>query len=124
MSESILPIVATGIVGALSGILGTYALARHTFSDDKILEKVDLLLSEVAQNEEMQKKVYLVGGILGKGIRDGTGIANLVPGSGKRKGGLEGIVMELIGGFIGNQFKGQGQGQEQREEPRQIEQKW
>jgi hypothetical protein len=110
MSE-IWPIVATGIVGSLSGILGTTFIAKRMMSDEKIIEKVETLLSEVAQNPEMQKNLYLIGGLLGKGVRDGTGINALVQ---KKKGGLEGILLDLVGNFIGNRFIKQAPEQEQQ----------
>jgi hypothetical protein len=120
MSE-IVPIVTTGVVGALSGILGTYVLAKRIFSDDKIIEKVDVILHEVSENAEMQKRIYLLGGLIGKGIRDGTGLSNIVP---KKKGGFEGIIMELIGGWIGSKLPSGAQEVIPPQEQRAIQERW
>lgn len=109
MSEIIYTAIG-GSIGALSGILGTYIMAKRYFSDDKIMQKIDLVLSEVSSNTELQQKVYILGGIVGKGIRDGVGMDKMIP---KRKGGVEGIIYDLIGNFIGNRI----QGQEQQQQP-------
>lgn len=102
MSEYIYPVV-TGLTGTICGVLATYVMAKRMLSDDKIMDKIDLVLTEVSQSEELQRKIYMVGGILGKGLRDGVGIDRLIP-KGSKKGGIEGLIMDLIGGFVKNKM--------------------
>lgn len=109
MSE-IISVAVGGSIGALSGIMGTYAMAKHFMGDDKILEKIGLVIDEVAQNPDLQQKIYMIGGILGKGVADGTGIMRAIP---KKKGGLEGMLFDLIGNFIGSKIGGMQTQQEQ-----------
>jgi hypothetical protein len=105
MSE-IAYIFATGITGALCGGLATYVMGKRLLSDDKILDKLDMILEEYSTNEDSLKKLYTIGGILGKGLRDGVGIDRLIP---KKKGGLEGFLMDLAGSFIRDKIGGQPQ---------------
>jgi hypothetical protein len=91
-----------GAIGCFGGGLFTYVILKRTMSDEKICQKLHMLLEEVAENPEMHEKIYLIGGVLGKGLRDGIGIEKLIP---KRKGGLEGIIMDLVGSFIGDRLK-------------------
>jgi hypothetical protein len=101
--------VIAPIIGAFSGIIGTYVIGKRMLSDDKILEKVDLLLDEMTTNEDMLRKIYTIAGVAGKGLRDGVGIDKLIP---KRKGGLEGILLDLVGNFLGQRFGVAQDGQE------------
>lgn len=109
---------ATGAIGALSGILGTYAMSKKYFSDDKIIEKLDMILDEYTNNEEASKKIYSIGALLGKGVRDGVGIERMLP---KKKGGFEALLMDIAGNFIGQRMGNMMQPQEQQ--PRQLTQK-
>jgi hypothetical protein len=101
MSAIIEPMLG-GAIGCFGGGLFTYVILKRTMSDEKICQKLHMLLEEVAENPEMHEKIYLIGGVLGKGLRDGIGIEKLIP---KRKGGLEGIIMDLVGSFIGDRLK-------------------
>jgi len=52
------------------------------FGGDKLLEYSDIILDGITQDTEMQKKVYLLGVLLGNGIKTGIGLKG---GSGKFK---------------------------------------
>lgn len=108
--SAILEPMLGGAIGCFGGGIFTYVILKRTMSDAKICEKLHMILEEVAENPEMHEKIYLLGGILGKGLRDGIGIEKLIP---KRKGGLEGIIMDLIGGFVGDRLKKMVPGAEQ-----------
>lgn len=109
MSE-IVYIAATGIIGALSGLLGTYVMGKHMLSDEKIMEKLDMVVTEVLNDVEFQKKVYTLGGLLGAGIMQGTGMKS----GGKFK--LNDIIAQGIQAFISRMFPQQQQQQEQTEQ--------
>lgn len=104
MSE-IVPIVASGVIGALSGVLGSYVVLKISFSNDTLLEKAEILLEDIAKNEAILKNVYQIGGVLGSGIAQGTGL--------QRKGGkfgMQDLIMSIVGRFMGG---GQKEAQEQ-----------
>lgn len=101
-------IAATGIIGALSGILGTLLISKYALSDEKIMDKLDMILTNVVDDVEFQKKIYSLGALLGSGIARGTG---LQPG-GKLK--IGDIIAQAAQGFIGNMF---GAGQNRQEQP-------
>jgi hypothetical protein len=72
-------------------------ILKRTLSDEMICSKLHMVIAEMAENPDYHEKLYVLGGILGKGLRDGIGLDKVIP---KRKGGLEGILFDLIGGFV------------------------
>lgn len=78
MFESILISAVTVAIGGLM----TYTIIKKTVNINYILEVSDVLLDELTQNTEMQKKMYLLGVLLGNGIKTGIG---LTKGRGKFK---------------------------------------
>jgi len=86
----------------------TYVIIKKTMNIDKILGISDVLLSEITQNTEMQKKVYVLGAILGNGIKSGMGILK-----GKGKFSFEGLIGNVIGNMFGGNKQEQPQGLEQ-----------
>jgi len=118
MSEFIIPIISTA-VGVSIGSLVTTFIVKRSLSTENILEKLEDLSENIQTNPALQQRIYMVGGILGKGIRDGVGIDKMMP---KRKGGIEGMLYDLVGSFIGNKIGfGQQQGEQEAIEPQQIE---
>lgn len=85
------------IVGSI--LLNLFVLKRM-ISDEKIMDKIDLILSNMVNDVEMQKKVYLLGTLLGSGIAKGSGIAG---SGGKIK--LEDVIAQGAAQFIGGMFK-------------------
>jgi hypothetical protein len=49
---------------------------KREMNTDRIIDKIDEITTEITSNPELQKKLYLVGAILGNGIRSGVGIQN------------------------------------------------
>lgn len=97
MLESIL----IGAITVAMGGLVTYAIAKRLTRIEYILEISDVLLDELTQNAEMQKKVYVLGVLLGNGIKVGIGLQK---GKGKFK--LDDLIGMGIAHFFGNIFKG------------------
>ena len=77
----------------------TYLLGKFLISDDKIMEKLEMILNNLVNDVEMQKEVYLLGTLLGSGIAKGSGLQ----GSGKFK--LEDVIAQGASAFIGNMFR-------------------
>lgn len=89
-------LVGSGAVGSLCGVLGAYAMIRKYANTEAILNIVQELLEEVATNTELQNRIYMIGGILGTGIKNGIGL----PGSGKGKFKLEDTIGLLVQSFL------------------------
>lgn len=88
MSE-IVPILASGIIGALSGSIGSYVI----FKIVKRSMKHDI--EEWLNSERGQKAIYTIGVLLGNAIKQGVGLGS---SGGKLK--LENIIGQAIAGFI------------------------
>lgn len=91
--------IAYIILAVLSGTLASFLMMKYALSDEKIMDKLDMILGNLVNDVEMQKKIYLLGTLLGSGIAKGSGIQ----GSGKFK--LEDILAQGASQFIGNMFK-------------------
>ena len=92
-----LELLATGLIGALSGSIGAYVVAKKFLKPEIILDFSDVLLNELMQNVEYQKRIYVLGGLLGQGIKQGIGLPKT---GGKFK--IEDAIGALIGGFVQN----------------------
>lgn len=108
MSEVILGIVGSGVVGVLSGAIGAYTITKIALSTDKInkkaIEVLEDMLDNVASNPALQEKVYSIGALLGKGIADGTGLKGATQKAGKFS--IQGVIGELLSGFLQNKLSG------------------
>ena len=87
----------------------TYVILKKTISDEAILDKIDLITDEIMKNDELQKKVYAIGALLGSGIAQGTGL--------QKKGGkfgLQELIMQIAGQWLAGKGVGTTTGQEQK----------
>jgi len=103
MIDLILPVLS-GAIGAGTGAVGAYVIAKKMFNNGKILELVDVLTTEVMTNTELQKRIYSIGTLLGQGIAQGTGLKS---SGGKLK--FQDIIMQGASMFLQNFGKTQGQ---------------
>jgi len=81
------------ISGLLTVICGVGYLKKTYFFEDLIEET----LKNIANDEEMQKNLFIIGGVLGNGVKGGIGLP-----SSKGKTSLKGIAMDLLGQFLQN----------------------
>ena len=58
--------------GSLAMIAGIYYLKKTSF----IEETIENVITDLGRDEQMQKDLYVIGGILGQGIKGGIGLAN------------------------------------------------
>lgn len=82
----------------LSAILILFVLnkAKNAVKDLFNVEKLlDSLLDYVNKNEDVQKRIYALGGLIGAGAKQGLGVG---AGSGKFK--WQDMIGQLIGGWI------------------------
>lgn len=88
-------LVATSV---LTGCFSVYAIHKFRKIDDILLDKLNLVLTEIRENPELQQKVYSVGLLLGAGIKQGVGF-----GKPSGKGGFEQLLVQgLAQLFLGS----------------------
>jgi len=104
---SILGLLALGLLGIGIGVYRAYASIKKTLSDDRMIEIADLFLTELTENVEWQKRTYVIGGLLGQGIKKGIGIGKT---GGKFK--MEDMMSQIVGTFIQKAFGGAEQQQQ------------
>lgn len=92
------------------GFLGAYLALKKFKNDLDITEYLDDLLVEISDNTDMQKRLYLIGGLVGQGIKSGVGLN--VKG-GKMK--MDDIATQLLGGFANMLMQGMAQKQAQNQ---------
>ena len=96
MYEEILYIALTVLMSATT----TYLMGKYLVSDERIMSKLEMILNNLVNDVEMQKKVYLLGTLLGSGIAKGSGIQG---SGGKFK--LEDVIAQGASAFIGQMFR-------------------
>jgi len=87
---NMIEIILSGIIAGLTPILGIYLLQKLGFFDQIIQENIGIFINEAVNDENLQKQLYFIGGILGSGIGKGVGIQK---GSGKF--GFKDIAMQI-----------------------------
>ena len=100
------------VLGASCGILGTYLIAKKAFSVERLLDIFEDLTDEILTNSEYQKRIYVIGNLIGKGLIDGTGLKT----ASKGKKGLEGMIMEIIGNIAQHEIQKRINPQEQTQQ--------
>ena len=87
------------VIGWVIPVISGYVLFKTGCLNAKIQEIVYESVSEVAENEDLQKKVYVIGALLGNGIKHGIGM-NVKGGKFK----ISDIVSEGVGAFMRHIF--------------------
>jgi hypothetical protein len=102
-----------GVLGVVSGAVGAYVLTKKALSHDNILdlgeEFIENILEKAQSDAEFQKRIYVLGGLLGQGIKAGIGFQQ--GGGGKFK--WQDLVMNFVGQKFGLNFNQQQQQQQQ-----------
>ena len=102
-------------LGVLSGALTAYVIVKRQLKTDILMEISEEIFTEMLEkltnDAEMQKKVYLLGALLGNGIKSGLGIQKT---GGKFK--MEDLFTTALQAFLGGKLNlggiiGQGQPQ-------------
>jgi hypothetical protein len=95
-------VLGFSVIALILAIL-TYTIYRFLKGiPDLLLEFSEDLIQEVSKSEELQKNVYMIGGLLGNGIKGGVGLAG-----GGRSPSLKQLGTGLIGSFIENMISRQ-----------------
>lgn len=83
------------LIGFGSGFFGFYLASRRLVNSDFFMDILDDLFDEAMNNENFQKRIYVIGALLGNGIKQGIG---LTPSRGKMK--FQDILTQAIAGMI------------------------
>lgn len=102
MTIIMIEIILGSVLGSLVTLSGLYVMAKRLMNSDEIGAIAEDLISEMSQNEEIQKELYTIGGYLGSGLRSGLGIQKR---SGKRS--WQDVAVGIAEGWIQQQMTGQ-----------------
>ena len=92
-------LLAFGVVGFLSGSL-VAILALGVIQKEQILEGIiENFINDLANNEELQKNLYTVGGIIGQGAKAGIGLNLPAPAKGGRFS-WQNVLVEIASNFF------------------------
>jgi hypothetical protein len=92
-------------LGAFLGGIITYGILKNTLKTEKILTIIDEILNEIQDNNEFQRKIYMLGGLLGNGIKSGIGLST--PRGGKFK--WEDLAAALFSQFFAKKGEEKGE---------------
>jgi hypothetical protein len=92
--------VITGVTVLIGITVGTKLLVKQIKTEifgakSELKDELEKWLN----SENGKMALFQIGGLLGQGIKTGVGLDK-----GKGKGGLEGLVLELAGRFLGNKL--------------------
>ena len=90
MFESILAILFSGVISGLIVLIGGHFIIKKYTNTDVLLDISEELLDEIATNKPLQERLFLLGAIIGKGVRSGVGMG----GKGKFK--IEDVLAMLF----------------------------
>ena len=101
--------IASGVIAGLITVLAGYGMVRLTiksvqkqvFSDIFSKDNFDLLLNMAINDEKFQKFLFEAGGLVGNGAKAGFGLQ-----SSGRKGNIQDLLMQLVGGYVQNKLPG------------------
>ena len=106
----IVPYLASFITALLGGLFSIWVAKKIMFSSDNIIEMADVVLEYALKTDEGQKRIYLLGALLGNGIKQGIGITGK---TGKFK--LEDILVQAGAHLLSKAFGG-SEGQPSQQE--------
>lgn len=92
----------------LGGFIGIYIAKKLLFSPDNIAETIEIALEYVTKTEDGQKKAFLLGGLIGNGLKTAIGINTR--GGGKFK--FEDFLIQMGMQWAGKALTGQQQPQQ------------
>ena len=94
-----------GLIGFGSGFFGMYIASKHLVNSHFFMQILDDLFDEAMNNEVFQKRIYVIGALLGNGIKQGVGLS---PSRGKMK--FQDIITQAIAGMILPKITGAAEG--------------
>lgn len=94
---SLMTIASSGVVALIIAVL------TMKYMEKRAVDIAFNVFDELTDTEEVQKKLYAVGALLGVGLKKGIGIQKP-----QGKGGWEGLMMQIAGGFINKMLGSDG----------------
>lgn len=95
-------ILLTVLIPWLSLVIGAVWLIKSDWIDNKIQQVLTDFAETAVNDPEVQKNLYIIGGIVAKGAKDGFGLKS---SGGKLR--FQDILMQLVAGYAGNMMQGQ-----------------
>ena len=96
--ELITALGITAFAVILTVYIGIFYILKVHIIEDIITSSLENLIIDAETNEELQKKVYTIGALLGNGIAAGSGMNKSLKGGGKLT--LNNIIAEIAGNWI------------------------
>lgn len=116
---SLIYIISIVPLSIIFGAIGAYAMLKYGLKtqllNEKAMEIVADLIDQVSSDQDLQQKIYIIGGIFGQGVVKGSGLSGLAKAGSKGGGGM---LMQLITGFLDR--SGRSGKQQQLEQPEVI----
>jgi len=103
MWEIILSGLIYALFGSISTLIGLWIMAKRSMNIGYLVKITDELLGEVGNNQEFQRKIYLLGGLLGSGVRSGIGLQK---SGGKRS--WQDLAIQIAGDYLLKKQPSQG----------------
>lgn len=94
-------LAAFGIVGFLAGAMAGIYVIYHLKAIQFFEGIAENLINDLSTDEELQKNLYQLGGIVGQGVKAGIGI-NLPVANRGGKFKMQDFLLELIGNRLAN----------------------
>ena len=83
-------------ITSVSAVIGTMLYVNRMMDSEHLLEKVEDIVTGLLNDQENQKKLFALGGLIGQGIKTGVGINPAT--SGKFK--LQDLITQIIGRYL------------------------
>jgi hypothetical protein len=89
------------VSGAITGLIvliGAYYVVKTGKIEEIVMDSVENLLSDVGNNESLQKSIYTIGALIGNGVKSGVGL--------QKRGGkmsLTDLIVQSVAGRFLNQ---------------------
>ena len=96
--ELITALGITAFAVILTVYIGIFYILKVHIIEDIITSSLENLIMDAETNEELQKKVYTIGALLGNGIAAGSGMSKSLKGGGKLT--LNSVIAEIAGNWI------------------------
>ena len=88
-------VLAFGVVGFLSGVLSAMYIIFKLKNDQFFEEIMSNCINSIANDKQLHEDLFLIGGIIGSGIKGGVGLK-----TSPTRTNLKSIGMELLAQFL------------------------
>lgn len=97
--DEYIQLVAAFLSAVLGGLVSIWVAKKYMFSAANLEESLETATEVVVTNENLQKKLYYIGAVLGQGVKQGIGLSG-----GKGKFRWEDLAAQILPNIIGGIF--------------------